>query len=296
MKNIDLNRVYDFLKIVELGNITRAAEALSLPKARLSRNLALLEQDLGVQLAYRTTRQFQLTAAGQSFYKNAKEHFDGIEASILNLKSTDQTLKGPIKVTAPEDVGTYLVTPILSEFHKVFPQVHFEVIYTNEVLDLVKLGVDLAIRLGSLQDSSLKQKKVGHVEMICVAAPEFLNRRLTLEKPESLARLDTICFQNSTVWKLRSLEGARSFKISPVIKSNNYSSIVDFARRGHGVALVPHFLVEADLASGALIHVLKGWTDPGATVQVVYPEQKRMPVRIERFFEFLSIRMKAKLG
>ncbi len=157
--SFDLNRTYYFIKIVEAGNISKAAGILNEPKAKLSRNLALLESELGVQLVYRTTRQFKLTEAGMIFYQNSKDHLNALVAASTTLKDNDEQISGLLRITAPDDIGIHVVTRIINDFSAVYPLVQFDLIYTNDMLDIVKLGVDLAFRVGGLKDSSLIQKK-----------------------------------------------------------------------------------------------------------------------------------------
>lgn len=293
IRNMNLNRISDFLKIVELGNITRAANALGEPKAKLSRNLALLEADLGVQLVYRTTRQFQLTQAGLQFYQETQPQMADLEASILGLRKNDEKIEGKIKVTAPEDLGNQVVTTLVSEFSKLYSQVEFELIYTNAFLDLVKLGVDIAFRVGTLKDSSLVHKKVGSAELILVAAPAYLSRHGSIEKIETLADHQLIGFANPdfSSWKLTSGSESKTLKVKTNIKANTFTSVLDLAIRGHGVAYLPKFLAETDLNQGRLFRLLKGWGHKGSPIQLVMPQQKKVPRRIRAFFEFSTKKM-----
>lgn len=116
--NVDMNRIYYFIRIVDAGNLTKASEALNEPKAKLSRNLALLEEELELQLVYRTTRQFKLTAAGKQLYDHAKTNIEGVLNSISNLKNQDEEFSGRLKITAPEDIGLYVLTKVVDEFSK----------------------------------------------------------------------------------------------------------------------------------------------------------------------------------
>lgn len=298
MRNVDLNRIGDFLRIVEHGNITRAAEALGDTKAKLSRNLALLEEDLGVQLIYRTTRQFKLTEVGAQFYQEAKGKMVQIEESILNLKSRDEKIEGKIKVTAPDDLGTRVVTQLVSEFKKIHPRVEFELVYTSDVLNLVKLGVDIAFRIGQLKDSSLVHRKVGRIDFVVAASPGYLERSSPIKRPEDLVDHQTIAFSGISLmpWKLLSHEGARSVRVQSGMIANHFSSVLDLAVMGHGVCLLPRFLAEPYLAQGVLVHILKGWSSPGQPVQVTLPQQKNTPQRIRSFFDFSVMSLQSRFS
>lgn len=176
IRNIDLNKIIDFVRVVDLGNFTRAAEVMNERKAKLSRNLAILEKELGVQLVYRTTRQFKLTEIGQQFYLESKKNIESIETSLLKVQNKEEAIQGKIKITAPDDLGRLVITPLIHEFCLQYPKIDFEINYTNQFLDIVKLGIDVAFRIGKMKDSSLLFKKAGHIELILVASPKYLEK------------------------------------------------------------------------------------------------------------------------
>lgn len=294
MASVDLNRIRDFLRIVELGNITRAAEALGERKAKLSRNLALLEKELSVQLIYRTTRQFRLTDAGAHFYQQMREHIGNAENVIAGLANQDELIAGKIRLTAPEDLGHLIITPIVNEFSKIYPQVTFELIYSNEVLNLVKLGIDVAFRIGHMKDSGILQKKVGNIEQILVGAPSYLEKSKPIIAPEDLADHVTIGFANSPtakhVWRLSRGTTKRAITIHPQFVANNFLTIRDLTRMGRGLTYMPRFLAQAGLANGDFVQVLKSWSHEGAPVHAVLPAQKNVAKRIRKFYDFATQR------
>lgn len=286
---LDFNRSYWFVRIVDAGNITRAAELLNEPKAKLSRNLALLEQELGVQLVYRTTRQFKLTEAGLSFYQKAKSHIEGILEAANELGEEKSEISGLIKITAPDDIGIFVTTKIISEFSSIYPKISFELIYSNDVLDLVKLGVDLAIRIGNLKDSTLIQKRVGHVKFILVASPKYLNKNQGITTPEELSHHQTVGFSSkNNTWELISKNKKKSIKLKHRYIANNLIAIRDLALSGHGIAFVPAFLCEGYISNGDLIHVLKSWGDEGSPVQIAIPHQKNISKKMRTFMDFMA--------
>ena len=293
MISVDLNRIQDFLRIVELGNITRAAEATGERKAKLSRNLALLEKELGVQLVYRTTRQFNLTEEGTQFYRQMKQYFMALESAIAHLTARDEAIEGKIRITAPEDIGNHIVSDIVSEFSKANPGISFDIIYTNQVLDLVKLGVDVAFRVGPLRDSSILQKKVGLIDFVLAASPGYLEKALVLSQLDDLERHSTIGFFGSgkLSWTMHSQGTKRSLSINPRVVANNYLTIRDLTIRGLGVSFLPRFLAQPYLDSGELVHVLRQWRNEGVTLHLVMPGQKNVAERIRRFFDYSAKRL-----
>ncbi len=286
---IDMNRLLQFVKVVESGNISRAARGLGVPKSVVSRNLSLLEKEVGQQLVYRTTRQFQLTAAGRLLYEGAKNGFSEIQNSLIGITSSEEEISGTIRITAPDDIGVYVMTGVLSDFKKLYPKISFEILYTNEILDLVAEGIDVAIRPGRLKDSSLRQRKAGSIEMIIVTAPEMLESLNSLSGPDGLTAFPCVGFGTTLrgqQWRLQSGKTKLSLKIKPAMVANNFLAVCDLVVRGHGVGFVPRFLAEPHLRSGKLVHVFKSWRGEGAPIQIVFPTQKEIPRRIKTFSDF----------
>lgn len=168
MEQLDLNQIRTFVKLVQSGSFTKAAEVLRQPKSRVSRRLAALEKDLGVQLIYRTTRQFQLTETGRTYYERAQGLIDGLESLSLEVNEATTEVSGVIRVTASDDMGLKYLPIILDEFSKLYPRIRFEIVLSQAYVDLVKESVDVALRIGALKDSSLRVRKVGFLKNILV--------------------------------------------------------------------------------------------------------------------------------
>jgi len=289
---IDLNRAYQFVKIVEAGNITKAANLLHEPKAKLSRNLALLEMELGVQLVYRTTRQFKLTEAGMNFYQNSKEHLHALVDASTSLRENEEQISGLLRITAPDDIGVHVVTKIINEFSAIYPKVTFELIFTNELLDLVKLGVDVAFRVGHLKDSTLIQKKIAHLEFFLAASPKYLSRYKAITDIEQLSLHQTIGFSalNSSGWKISSKNKKTTLKLKHKIMANNFFVIRDLIRDGQGIGYLPKFLCQSQIANGEIVQILKQWGDEGSPLQITVPHQKKISHKVRIFMDFAAKR------
>lgn len=289
---MDLNRAFLFIKIVEAGNISNAARILNEPKAKLSRNLALLEEELGVQLVYRTTRQFRLTDAGVEFYQNSKDHIAGLMEAAAHLK-TEEQISGPLRITAPDDIGIHVISKIVHEFSALHPAVNFELIYSNEMIDLVKQGVDVAFRVGQLKDSSMIQKKIGDVEFIIAASPKYLNKVNPLVSVDDLPSYQTIGFNSGerTTWKLTHRNKKKSIRLKHKFLINNFVGLRDLVIDGHGIGYLPKFLCHAHLASGELIQILKQWGDEGAPLHIIVPQQKKISPKVRQFMDFAAKRI-----
>lgn len=298
MEQFDLNQIRIFVKLVQAGSFTKAAEVLRQPKSRVSRRLSALEKELGVQLIYRTTRQFQLTEMGRTYYERAQGLIEGLESLSTEVSDTTSEVSGLIKVTASDDMGVKLLPTMLDEFSRQYPQVRFEVFLTQAYVDLVKESIDVALRIGILRDSSLRVRRVGIVKNILVATPGFLERYRNWEDINQLNSIPFVGF--TSTHKIEVLRGseAKKFNLKPVYSftSNNPAMLVELALLGKGIAFVPEFLCTEHLRSGKLVHIHKTLRSHEIPVSIVTPEQKETPLKVKKFTEFAAKRMKELLG
>src|SRR6266566_5612916 len=179
-----------FVKVVQQGSFSRAAELLKLPKSTVSRAVSRLETESGTKLLLRTTRSLTLTASGRAFYESCVGPIHALEDARKSLDGQDSIVVGTIRITAPEDFGTLVVSPAIGKLAKEHTGLVFEMHYTEKFVDLIKDGYDLAVRLGKLSPSRLKVRRFGEVAIIAVAAPEYLKQRPAIKKPQDLAMHD----------------------------------------------------------------------------------------------------------
>ncbi|UOF02831.1 LysR family transcriptional regulator [Bdellovibrio reynosensis] len=294
MEQLDLNQIRTFVRLVQTGSFTKAAEVLRQPKSRVSRRLASLERDLGAQLIYRTTRQFQLTEVGRNFYDRAKNLIEGLESLSNEVSEGTAEVSGLIKVTASDDMGVKHLPTILDEFSRLYPQVRFELLLSQAYVDLVKESIDVAIRIGTLKDSSLRVRKVGTVKSIIVASPGFIER---YRHYEDLNQIEKLPFVGMTsMQKIETLKGSDgkkfSFKPNLSYSANNPAMLVELALLGKGIAYVPEFLCADHIKSGRLLHIHRNLRGVEAAVNIVTPEQKEVPLKVKKFSEFVGKRLR----
>lgn len=295
ISSLDLNKIRIFLQIIEAGNLTKAATVLNERKSKLSRDLAALEADLKIQLVYRTTRQFQLTDAGKEFYRRAKDALLNLNHAVEDMSSNSTELAGVIRITASEDIGNYVLNPILADFKEKYPKVLFDLIYTNQVLDLTAAAIDVAVRIGTMKDSSLLQRKIGHIDSVLVATPEFIDRYLDLNNIENLSEVPAVVFGNKSkkvFWNLMFGKEKKRIAIKPSWMANNFVTVRDCVLRSQGVGFMPKFLVKAEIQSGQLVHIFKNWSDLPVPLQLVFPGQNEMSTRIKIFSDYAVKRLR----
>ncbi|UXR65230.1 LysR family transcriptional regulator [Bdellovibrio bacteriovorus] len=294
MEQFDLNQIRTFVKLVQAGSFTKAAEVLKQPKSRVSRRLSALEKDLGVQLIYRTTRQFQLTEMGRVYYERARGLIEGLETLSGEVSESTSEISGVIKVTASDDMGVKQLPLILDEFTRQYPRVRFDLYLTQAYVDLVKESVDVGIRIGNLKDSSLKARKIGTVRSVLIASPGFLERYRVSEDLEKLSTAPYLAMtQNPKLEVVRATDSKRLvLKINPVLSANNPAMLLKMAVLGKGYAFIPEFLCKEELRDGRLVHIHKNLRSDEVPVSLVSPDTKETSQKVKRFMDFAFKRLK----
>ncbi|UYL09796.1 LysR family transcriptional regulator [Bdellovibrio sp. SKB1291214] len=296
MEQLDLNQIRTFVKLVQAGSFTKAAEVLHQPKSRVSRRLAALERDLGIQLVYRTTRQFQLTDAGRAYYERSRGLVEGLESISAELSEEVADVSGWLKVTASDDMGVLNLPDIFADFAKQHPRVRFELLLSQAYVDLVKESVDVAVRIGILKDSNLRVKRVATLKSIIIASPGFMERYRQADDFENISTLPflTMNSQNKLeVWRIS--DGKKmTVKVDPVMTANNPNMIVQMAIHGRGIAMVPEFIAAEHIRAGRLVQIHRGFRGQEIPISLVSPEQKEIPMKTKKFIDFAAKRLKEK--
>ncbi len=296
---IDFGLLETFMAVAETGSFTRAAARMKRPKSRVSRHISQLEESLGLQLIYRTTRQVQLTEAGERLFRSSRIHMEGLENALSAASEKQNEMSGLIRMTAPDDLSTESLSGLIDEFLKAYPQIRFELIVTNTVVDLLDQKVDLALRVGRPLDSTFLIRRLGHLNSILVASPQLIKKHARPITLQSLPELPCLTFSLSEdFWTLKHVQQAkrRKVKISPIVRCTNHFMLRTLALQGQGIALLPAFLVRDYLASGELVRVLSQWTSEAIPVQILLPPQKNTTARVRRFADFLIDEMKSTLS
>lgn len=298
--DIDLNRLGIFKTVASLGSFSKAASYLKQPKSRISRNIAALEKEVGVALIYRTTRQFQLTAAGQDLFQKVTPHLSALESVIQSVEgSSETTVSGSIRMTVPNDIGIELMAKYSFEFQQAYPLCKIELLVDNKNIDLVSEGVDLALRFGSLRDSSLKLRKLGAVQLRFFVSPGLLRRSVALQKIGDLENIPYIAFKKheskKKSMKVVSTKAEATLKLSPVFSSDNFFVNKKMAVLGAGFCFLPLFVAQKEIQSGELVPLFKDWGTEKVPFNLLMPQQKKAPLRLKLFVEFLEQKLKEVL-
>src|SRR5262249_39669885 len=233
-----------FVRVAEAASFTGAARLCGLPKSSVSRAVAALERELGVRLIQRTTRRLQLTEAGRAYYESVSRALSGIDEAPAAVSELQGAPRGPVRITAPADLGHWLLAPTLARFAMRYPEVRLEVSLTQRLVDLVHEGFDLALRIGKLADSRLVARPLGSVRAGIFAAPPYLKRR---DRPASVAELaerDCLLFRGvagRAVWQLVGPAGRQAIEVRGTITADDNQFIREAAAAGKGLTLLPIF-------------------------------------------------------
>lgn len=294
-----LEDMQTFVRIVETGSISSAAEELGIAKSAVSRRLAELEKRLSMTLIHRTTRSSEMTEHGQVYYSRSSELIK--EISKLNSFSADppDLLHGTLKLSVPVSFGQSQLVPVIGLFSKLHPQLILDVDLSNNQVDLIEGGFDLALRIGEkLKDSSIKARKIAQFNHKICASANYLKQYGIPKTPNDLKhhKLLKLSLNNTNSWNFFDKEGKRHIVNTPSkMASNNIELITAMAISGHGIARIPSFAVSEYIASAALVSMLEDYTSDDTYIYALYPQTRYLPQRVRLFIDFLAKRFEGDL-
>lgn len=296
---MDLNRITVFVRVVEAGSFTGAAAVLGLRKSSASRSVAALEADLGIRLLQRTTRKLSLTDAGRAFYDRARDALAGLDEARNAVSSLGAAPRGLVRITAPVDLAADLAA-VTTVFLRAHPDVRVETLLTARYVDLVKEGFDLAIRAGSLADSSLLARKLGESEFGLFASPAYLDAAGRPRRLADLARHECVLYRAGSAtarWRLSGPRGDEEVSVRGRVDTDELAFVRAMVLAGFGIALLPvSTMIRPLVASGVLERVLPRYALRGAVVHIVWPSRRFEPAAVALFREALAEALPRALG
>jgi DNA-binding transcriptional LysR family regulator len=287
-----------FVRIAEMGSITRAARSLGLSLPMASRHLRWLEQELGTALVHRTTRQLHLTDAGQEFATRARALLLGLEDARHALQA-GPSLVGRVVVTAPNALGTYQLSSIIPSLAAKHPRLRLELRLEDRAIDLVKEGVDLAIRAAAPPDrASLVARELATYNRLVCAAPSFLARHGPIDSLAALAAAPCILHGcgpvGPTVWPFETPEGRKSIAVDGPLCTNNVVIIREAVLAGVGVAWLPNYVIGEELSDGRLVHLLPEAKLPPIRIYGIMPKQARKSTVVRAVLNLVGTALRAQ--
>jgi len=287
----NLDDILIFVKVAQFESISRGARSLGMPISTVSRRLSVLESNLGVSLLRRTTRRVTPTAQGREYFNQCREPLTLLEEAERVLTQGQKTPEGMLRISVPVILGQTPFLNFLSGFLKAHARIRIDLFITNLFLDLVAENLDVAIRFGELEDSSVVATRIGKSIRYVVAAPGYLKGRKLPVEPADLELHDCVMLNarnNETDWDLVSGRKKARIHVSGPISSRDFNSVSTFVYRGHGIGLLPSTYCDEALASGALIRLLPKWASAQIPVFAVYSNRKFLPLRLNAFLEALA--------
>ena len=283
-----------FAKAVETGSFSEAGRQSGLAPSSVSRRIVELEGWVGAALFHRTTRKLNLTEVGRSFYERTRGILLDLEEAKVMAAQLEDHPSGLIRLTIPASMERHL-TVAIGEFQARWPGVRFALTFTDRVVDLVGEGFDLAVRLGRLEDSTLRARKIGEARRYLCASPRYLDRAGAPGRPEDLAGHNCLIFRTHpgyNVWRFKAGGRTIDVRASGSFSANSGNALINAARDGMGLVLVPEWLVGPSLAIGELVEVLpKHQPVPDRTpIYAVHPYQRFVPPKVKTFVDFLAKR------
>jgi len=286
---MDLNRATTFVKVVESGGFTRAAETLGLPPSSVSRSVAKLEEDLGITLLERTTRKVALTDAGRAYFERARDALAGLEEANALALDAAREVHGLVRVAVPIDFAAKLGA-LFARFAHAYPRIRLEVMFTNSGAELVGDVVDLALAVGKLPDSSLVARRLGNSVNQLYAAPSYLAKRGTPRTLAELAKHDGVVMRaiaGEARWELLGPKGLEHVDIPARLVGDHMQLVIDATLAGLGIAQLPAFCAEPHVAAGALESVLPRYSAE-APLHVLTHASRHLPRRVALVRDFLG--------
>lgn len=291
-----LNAMEVFVKLAEVGSFTKAAEALDMNRPQATLAIQELERNLGARLLHRTTRRVRLTTEGELFYDRAKEILGDVAVATTMFGRTGDAIRGRLRVDLPSVFGSAFFVEALSEFSEAYPNIELAIGVTDRLVDLVAEGVDCAIRLGELTNSTLIGRRIGAVKMVTCASPGYLEKNGVPQSLEDLSAHWGVNFQSGVnrrplPWLFAEHGEEKSVLPKGHISVNETNTYVQCGLAGFGMIQLPGVMVDAELRSGSLIEVLTDFRPKTKPISLVYPTRTHVAPQVSAFSDWLASRL-----
>jgi DNA-binding transcriptional LysR family regulator len=282
-----------FNRVVEAGSFSEAGRQLGVAPSSVSRQINELEDSLSARLFQRSTRRLSLTEAGEIYYGHATRIIAEVDEARLAVSQLDGTPTGMLRLNVPGSLSRRYLVPILTAFQRKYPGVEVVLLVSDQLMDMIEHRIDLTIRLGALTDSNLVARKISTGRRLLCASAGYLTNAGQLKSPEDLSDHNCLTFRSnagSNVWKFKPQNGKTSeVQVSGNLYSNDGESLVAAAVEGHGLILVPEWLVRDEIDSGSLTEALPAYTAvPKETpMYALYPLQRHLASKVRAFIDFM---------
>jgi DNA-binding transcriptional LysR family regulator len=284
-----------FVKVAELGSFSEAGRQLRLSRSAVSKYVADLEEELGVQLLHRTTRRASPTENGQAYYERAVAILADLNAADLAVTQLQVAPRGLLRVNAPMSFGTIKLGPAIADFMALYPELQIQLVLSDQQVDPIQEGLDVTLRIADLESSSLIARKIAPIERVVCASPDYLARHGTPAHPNELRQHNCLAYgflSTGNQWKLTGPDGDHWIQPSWTLCCNNAEVLRDAAVQGRGITVLPTFIAAQELKSGALTPILSDYKTPPLTLYAIYPPTRHLAVKVRLFVDYLVQRLR----
>ncbi len=283
-----------FIRVVETGSFSRASADLGLTQPTATTHVAALEARLGARLFHRSTRGVTPTEVGAAYYDKAKAIVRELEDADNLAALMQSRVQGTLRINSSVAFGRRVLTPLVLRFMQQHPGLQIDLSFEDRYVNLVEQGIDLAIRMGRLADSSLGARYLGVNPWVLVASAAYLKRRGTPATPQALTDHDALIYssvQGDERWHFAGADGeSLMIPVQGPLRSNNLSALLDAARAGLGLAALPWYVAHDSVRDGVLQPLLTAWTLPSQEIHAVYTSPRLVPTKVLGFIDFLQHR------
>ena len=283
-----------FVKVVESQSFAAAARQLGLSPAMASKHIQALEERLGARLLNRTTRRLSLTEVGRGYYERSRQVLADLEDADRAASDLQRAPRGRLKVNAPFSFGIRHVGPAVAAYLATYPEVSIDLDLNDRYVDILAEGVDLALRVGRLSDSSLIARRLAPIRLVAFASPAYLARHGTPRTPQELAAHNCLLYTYAATadeWQFIGPDGADAVvRVSGRLAANNGDVLLAAAVDGLGIALGPTFIAGEHVQAGKLVTLLPGYAPPEVALYAVYPPGRHLSAKLRSFVDFLAAR------
>jgi DNA-binding transcriptional LysR family regulator len=281
-----------FIRVVETGSFSKASADLGITQPTATKHVAALEKRLGARLLHRSTRGVTPTEVGAAYYDKCKAIARQLEDADNLAALMQSRVRGTLRISTSVAFGRRVLVPMVLRFMQQHPELQVDLSFEDRYVNLVEQGVDLAIRMGRLADSSLGARYLGMNHWVLVGAPAYLRERGTPTTPAELAQHAALVYstvQGDDLWHFTGPDGqAQAIAVRGPLRSNNLSALLAAARDGMGLAVLPRYVAQESLRAGQVLQLLPGWALPAQEMHAVYPSPRLVPTKVSGFVDWLQ--------
>ena len=287
-----LQAMHLFVRVAELSSFSAVAQQMGLARSAVTRQIAALEQHLGIKLMVRSTRRLMLTSAGAAYLEKCRVILNLVEAAETGVAEERQTPRGMIRISLPLTYGLMRVAPILLDFARRYPEVQIDMDYTDRRVNLIEEAIDLSVRITSRLGATEIARRIGSSQLQAVASPAYLAQHGMPRHPSELIHHECLSYtttaESKQAWSFDVDGVLTAYPIRARIHSNNGEALNDAVERGLGIALQPDFIIERSLQSGKVVTILTEFPLPELGIYAMLPSNRQVPYRVRVLMDFLA--------